>query len=196
MPSIDVVLESQEVVVLGGPSNIEVQLDTGATGTRGSLAYAGAGLPSSSTIPNYSSILPGDLYVNTAPGVNYSWLYQYLVKPGGNTWEPILQLNPALFHAVYEVSFVSGIATISIPVSSIAAGSTALTADNFAVVCTFENVNPISFSISSKSVSGSPSNLVLEISALEYSSASWIDFVSSDAKVALFIRVISGTTTP
>lgn len=196
MPSIDVVLESQEVVVLGGPSNVEIQLDTGATGTRGSLAYAGAGLPSSSTIPNYSSILPGDLYVNTAPGANYSWLYQYLIKPGGGTWEPILQLNPALFHAVYEVAFVSGTATISIPVNNIAAGSTGLTADNFAVVCTFENVNPISFSISSKSVSGSPSNLVLEISALEYSSGSWIDFVSSSAKVALFIRVISGTTTP
>ena len=196
MPSIDIILESQEVVVLGGPSNVEVQLDTGATGTRGSLAYAGAGLPSSSTIPNYSSILPGDLYVNTAPGANYSWLYQYLVKPAGNTWEPILQLNPALFHAVYEVAFVSGAATISIPVNSIAAGSTGLTADNFAVVCTFENVNPISFSISSKSVSGSPSNLVLEISALEYSSGSWVDFVNSNAKIALFIRVISGTTTP
>ena len=84
MPSIDVILEDPTITVLGGPSNIEVQLDTGATGQRGTQTYIGAGMPSSSTIPNYSLILPGDLYINSSPGVNYSWLYQYVVKPAGN----------------------------------------------------------------------------------------------------------------
>jgi hypothetical protein len=193
MPSIDVILESENVVALGGPTSIELQLDTGATGQRGSLAYIGAGLPSSSTIPNYSSILPGDLYINTAPGANYSWLYQYLVKPGGNTWEPILQLNPALYNAVHQVAFTAGTATISIPLSNITSNSTGLTLDNFAVNITFEHANPIAASISGKQITSG--NLVLTIKALEYYSASWIDYVDSSAFVAVSARVIGGTTT-
>lgn len=189
MPSIDVILESQEVVVLGGPSTVELQLDTGATGQRGSTTYVGTGLPSQSTIPNYSSILPGDLYINTSPGPNYSWMYQYLVKPGGNTWEPILQLNPTLYNAVYEVAFSSGTATISIPISSITTSTAALSADNFAIGFVFENENPVAGSISSKSVVSG--NLVIEITAVEYSSGTWSAYTDSSAKVFISARVIS-----
>lgn len=192
MPSIDVILESQDVVVLGGPTSIEVQLDTGATGQRGSLAYVGSGVPSSSTIPNYSSILPGDLYINAAPGSNYSWLYQYLVKPGGNTWEPILQLNPSLYNAVHEISFTAGEAVVSIPIANITSNSTGLTAENFAINLTFENANPIAASISNKQITSG--NLVITIQAAEYASSAWTAYDDSVSNVAISIRVIAGTT--
>lgn len=192
MPSIDVILESQEVVVLGGPATVELQLDTGATGQRGSTTYVGTGLPSQTTIPNYSSILPGDLYINTSPGPNYSWMYQYLVKPGGNTWEPILQLNPSLYNAVYEVAFASGTATISIPISSITTSTASLSADNFAVAFVFENANPIAASIASKSVVSG--NLVLGLTAVEYSSGTWSTYTDSSARVSISVRVISSVT--
>ena len=191
MTNIDVILESPQVVVLGGPSNIQVQLDTGATGQRGSTTYIGSGLPSSSTIPNYSLILPGDLYINVAPGVNYSWLYQYLVKPGGNNWEPILSLNPALYNAVYEVSFVAGEATISIPVLNITTTSTGLTSDNFAVTFDFENLNPISASLKSKSLTSG--NLVLVFTAAEFDGSSWSALVDASVRLSISVRVIAGT---
>lgn len=189
MPSIEVVLESQEIAVLGGPSNIEIQLDTGATGTRGSLVYAGAGLPSASTIPNYSTILPGDLYVNIADGQNYSWLYQYLVKPAGATWEPLLALNPVFYNSIREVAFVAGEATISIPLSSITTSFSALTSNNFSIQLTFENENAVSYSISSKQVVST--DLVLTIKAAEFSGTVWSAYSDAAARVNLSIRVIS-----
>lgn len=189
MPSIDVILEQPEIVALGGPTSIELQLDTGATGQRGSLIYIGAGLPSSSTIPNYSSILPGDTYINVASGANYSWLYQYLVKPGGNTWEPITQLNPSPYASVHLVAFTAGTATISIPLSNITSNYSTLTYDKFAINLAFENDNPVAFSITSKSISSS--NLVFTVKAIEYNGTSWTSYVDAAANVSVFVRVIS-----
>jgi hypothetical protein len=191
VPSIDVILESPELVVLGGPASIEVQLDTGATGQRGSTSYVGAGLPSSSTIPNYSSILPGDLYINASPGPNYSWLYQYLVKPGGNNWEPILSLNPALYNAVYEVSFVAGEATVSIPVSTITTTTTTLTSDNFAITFNFENLHPIAGSLKTKTLTSG--NLILVFTAAEFTSSTWAALVDASVKMSIGVRVIAGS---
>lgn len=192
MASIDVILEQLDLVVLGGPSQIELQLDTGATGQRGSMTYVGSGLPSSSTIPNYSLILPGDLYVNSAPGVNYSWLYQYIVKPGGNTWEPILQLNPSLYNAIHQVAFVAGAATISIPLGNITSNYSTLTVDNFSINIDFENINPISFSISSKQII--TGNLVFVVNAVEYASSVWSAYVDSSSNLSVSVRVVSGIT--
>lgn len=188
MPNIDVILESPQVVVLGGPSNIQVQLDTGATGQRGSIVYSGAGLPSSSTIPNYSSILAGDLYINSSSGSNYSWLYQYLVKPGGTNWEPILSLNPSLYNAVHEANFVAGEATLSIPISNISS-TISLLASNFAVTFSFENSKPVSASLKSKTVLSS--NLILVFTAAEFASPNWSALVGTAIKVSLNIRVIA-----
>lgn len=192
MPSIDVILEQPDLVVLGGPTSVELQLDTGATGTRGSLIYVGVGTPSSLTIPNYSSILPGDLYINVAQGSNYSWLYQYLVKPSGNTWEPILALNPAIYTAVYEVEYTAGEATISIPIINISSTPASLTSDNFAINFNYEHSNPIAASIKTKQiVSG---NLVLTFSAVEFNGTSWSALVDSAIRMALSIRVIPSVT--
>lgn len=191
MPSIDVILDSPQIVLLGGPTRVDVQLDTGATGQRGSTTYVGAGLPSSSTIPNYSLILPGDLYVNVSPGVNYSWLYQYIVKPGGNTWEPILSLNPALYNAVYEVSFVAGEGMITVPVSNITSTTTTLTADNFATTFVFEHSSPIASSLKSKTLTSG--NLILVFTAAEFNGSSWSALVDSSIRLSLSVRVIAGS---
>lgn len=191
MPSIDVILEDPSITVLGGPSDIQVQLDTGATGQRGTQTYIGAGLPSSSTIPNYSTILPGDLYINSSPGVNYAWLYQYVVKPAGNTWEPVLQLNPSLYNATYDVNFVAGEATISIPIANITTTTAILTSDNFSVTFNIEHPNPVAASLKTKTVSSG--NLSLTIAAAEYDGTDWSDFVSTTCKINIAVRVISGT---
>lgn len=192
MPSIDVILEQPDIVVLGGPSNIQVQLDTGATGQRGSLIYVGSGLPTSSTIPNYSSILPGDIYINIAQGQTYLWMYQYIVKPGGNTWEPISSLGISPYSAIYELNYGSitaGEGIISIPISSIIVTTSTLTADNFAVTFSFEHSNPIAASIKTKVVSSE--NLSITFNAMEYDGADWIPYVDTTAKIAAVIKVIA-----
>lgn len=190
--SIEVLVDAADITVLGPPTVLDVQLDVGPTGQRGSQIYVGSGLPSSTTIANYSSVLPGDLYINVAPGANYSYLYQYVVRPAGNEWIVVLSINPAIYRALFEVEFVAGAAEISIPISSITTATAAFTADNFAVEFSFQHTNPVSASISSKTIVSS--NLVLDFTAVEFDGTDWIPLVVDPIKMALSINVITGTT--
>ena len=190
--SIDVLVDAANITVLGPPNRLDVQLDVGPRGQRGSQIYVGSGLPSSSTIANYSSVLPGDLYINVAPGANYSYLYQFVVQPAGNQWVEVLRVEPAIYRALFEVEFVAGQAEISIPISSITTATAAYTINNFAVEFSFEHPNPVSASISSKAVSSS--NLVLDFSAVEWNGTSWVDLVADPVKMALSVNVVAGST--
>jgi hypothetical protein len=190
--SIDVLVDAANITVLGPPNRLDVQLDVGPRGQRGSQIYVGSGLPSSSTIANYSSVLPGDLYINTAPGVNYSYLYQLVVRPAGNEWIPVLQIQPAIYRALFEVEFVAGQAEISIPISNITTATTAFTINNFAVEFSFEHDNPVSASISSKSIVSN--QLVLVFSAVEWDGSSWANLVADPIKMGLSINVVTGST--
>ena len=190
--SIDVLVQAADITVLGPPTTLDVQLDIGPAGQRGSQIYVGSGLPSSATIANYSSVLPGDLYINVAPGTNYSYLYQYVVRPGGNEWIVVLSINPAIYRALFEVGFVAGATEISIPISAITTATAAFTVDNFAVEFSFQYTNPISASISNKAIVSS--NLVLDFSAVEFDGTDWIPLVIDPIKMAISINVISGTT--
>jgi hypothetical protein len=190
--SIEVLVDAADITVVGPPTQLDVQLDVGPQGQRGSQIYVGSGLPSSSTIANYSSVLPGDLYINVAPGANYSYLYQYVVRPAGNEWISVLSINPAIYRALYEVEFVAGAAQISVPISNITTATSAFTINNFAVEFSFEHTSPVSASISAKSIVSS--NLVLDFSAVEWDGADWVDLVVDPVKMALSINVVVGTT--
>ena len=65
----EVLISSDDLTVLGGPSTVAVDLDFGATGTRGSLIYASNGDPNlpASGIP--AGVLPYDLAIN----ISASW---------------------------------------------------------------------------------------------------------------------------
>lgn len=193
MANIDVILESPQIAVLGGPPEINVQLNTGATGQRGSLVYVGAGLPSSSTIPVGTTILPGDLYINIAEGQTNLWLYQYIVKPTGNDWQAISSIGTAPFGKTYEINYGSttaGEGTVIIPISDIINTSASISANNFSVTFSFQHSNPIAASLKSKTISGS-TNLELLFTAREYSGGSWIPYVNATAKIAVMIKVVA-----
>lgn len=190
--SVETLVDAANITVLGPPTRLDVQLDVGPRGQRGSQIYVGSGLPSSSTIANYSEVLPGDLYINVAPGVNYSYLYQFVVRPAGNEWQEVLRIQPAIFRALYEVEFVAGSAEISVPIANITSLVGTYTIDNFAVEFSFEHTNPVSASISSKSVTSG--NLVLDFSAVEWDGSSWVDLVADPIRMALSINIVTGTT--
>lgn len=190
--SVEVLVNAADITVLGPPTTLDVQLDVGPTGQRGSQIYVGAGLPSSSTIANYSEVLPGDLYINVSPGVNYSYLYQYVVGPAANEWQEVLRIQPAIYRALYEVEFSAGTAQISIPIASITSATSSFTVDNFAVEFSFEHTNPVSASISGKAISSS--NLVLDFSAVEWDGSTWADLVANPVKLGLSINIVTGAT--
>ena len=180
-----------ELAIIAPPEIIDVSVDIGPTGQRGSKVFVGTGDPnlitSSGTIFS-ETIYLNDLYINVSPGTDYSYMYQYVSVPGTNQWETILKVNPAL-HARLDttVDFTSGTGTVTIPISSIATVSgSPFVASDFNIQHNIKYSDLVSSSISNVQISGS--NLQITVKAMKYS-GSWQTLTASDVSVYLFISV-------
>ena len=184
----DVVLSNDDLTVLAGPSTVELLVDIGPTGTRGSKFFVGVGNPNAVTI---STKILNDLYINSAPGSDYGYLYQYVSEPGGDTWVEVLKINPTIYSKLHTVTFASGSdadygsGAIVIPIANISTAS-GLTAANFNVQYSIQNTKPLASSLSSVAVSGT--NLVINLEASEYD-GTWTSF-EEEVSVHIFVSVM------
>lgn len=184
----DVVLSNDDLTVLSGPEVIELLVDIGPTGTRGSKVFVGVGNPNSVSL---STKILNDLYINSAPGSDYGYLYQYVSEPGGDTWVEILKISPSIYSKNYIVTFASGTSadsgsgTIVIPITDITA-VTGLDADNFSIQYSIVNAKPLASSLASVTISST--NLVINLQASEYD-GTWGAF-DAEVLVHLFISVV------
>ena len=168
----EVLLSNDDVTVLGPPSIVEVLVDIGPTGTRGSQTFVGVGNPNIIEI-GQTPIL-NDLYINTSPGADYGYLYQYKSEPGGNTWVEVLKLNPTIYNGLHTTTYVDGVAQVIIPISNIVTVTgTPLVSSKFVVQYSIAHVNPVSSAISVPALIGDGSNLVLDFTAVEYAASTW-----------------------
>lgn len=185
--SLSIPVNIDDLAIIAPPDVIEVSVDIGPTGQRGSKVFVGTGDPNTKDFTE--TIYLNDLYINVSPGTDYSYMYQYISVPGANQWESILKVNPAL-HARLDttVDFTSGISgTILVPISSIVTVTGApLVASNFNVQHNIKYSDLVSSSISNIAVSGS--NLAITIKAMKYS-GSWQALTATDVSVYLFISV-------
>ena len=162
----DVLFNNEDVTVLGSPETIELLTDFGATGTRGSQVFVGLGNPNVISIGQ--TPLLNDLYINTFPGANYGYLYQYVSQAGANTWIEVLKLNPTIYSVKHTTTYVNGIAQpIVIPISNITS-VTSLTASNFSVQFSIVNDNPVAASMSIPALVGDGEDLVINFKAVEH----------------------------
>jgi hypothetical protein len=190
----DVLLSNDDITVLGPPAVVELLVDIGPTGTRGSQVFVGVGDPNSITIGQ--TPLLNDLFINTSPGGELGYMYQYVSEPGGDTWIKVLDLNPSIYSINYEAIFSAGTTSITIPISDIVNVTGApLTADNFNVQHSITHTNPIASSISIPALVGDGSNLVVDITAVEYSSesgpAEWLE-LDGYLTVHLVVSIVPG----
>jgi hypothetical protein len=190
---VDVLLNTEDVVVLGPPSAIEVLVDVGPTGTRGTKFLVGSGDPNSLTSNGVllgETLILNDMYINIASGENYGYLHQYVSQPGGRTWIQVLEIIPPLYSAIETIPFTSGDGSVTIPISNIVTlyGSP-LTASNFNVQYQIEGANPIASSIEIPELVGASTNLVINLHASQYSSGSW-SALTGNKKVHLFISIV------
>lgn len=91
------VVNTDQITVLGPPSSIDLQVDLGATGERGSIIYAAAGDPTGSGSVAFINVAPkvGDVYLQTDEENQLS-IYQLLSVPGNpNQWNEITVLSGA-----------------------------------------------------------------------------------------------------
>jgi hypothetical protein len=169
----DVLLDNDDITVLGSPEVVELLTDIGATGTRGSQIFVGVGNPNVIEIGQEPEL--NDLYINTSPGADYGYLYQYISQPGGETWIEVLELNPTIYSKNFSTTYTSGEASITIPVSDIVTPTaTPLVAENFSVQYSIVNDNPVASSMSIPALVGDGDDLVINFKAAEYDGA-WAD---------------------
>ncbi len=192
----EVVLNTDDMIVVGGPAIIDLGLEVGATGQRGSQVYAGYGEPNANLS---ESITPeiNDLYINAqSTSEEYSFLYQYQSIPNGNPtsqWVQILKLQPTTYAKNDQAEFVDGVAEIIIAASNIVnlTQTQNLSADNFNIQCNIVNDNPVASSISLvqyTTVSG-VLKLKFKVNATEFDGSSWAN-LDGTKSVHILITVV------
>ena len=190
---VDVLLNTEDVVVLGPPESVDVLINIGPQGTRGSKTIVGSGEPNAQTSSGVllgTNLILNDIYINTSVGENYGYMYQYVSQPGGNTWIEILKIKPGIYSTIETIAFSSGNGSITIPISDIVTVTgSPLTASNFNIQYQIEGANPIASSVEVPALAGAGTNLVINLHATEYSAGSW-SALAGNKKAHLFISIV------
>ena len=178
----EIFVSSDDVKVIGGTANVDVEVDFGPQGDRGNLFLVGYGNPN--TISHSTTLQILDLYINVqATDEDYLVMYQYQNVAGVNTWVETATLITDKFSVIREVAFTDGKTTneVDFKVSNIAPLSLVggLTEENFNIQCTFSDPeNPIAHSITVKplAIQAGTGDQVLpvDINAVEFSEGSWV----------------------
>jgi hypothetical protein len=175
----DVVLTTDELLVLSGPSSVNVEIDFGPEGERGSLFYVSVGNPNTALVGQTPKAK--DLCVNVLKTDNeYSYVYQYNSDgANGFQWYPIIKLSPLQYNKILTGTFVDGSKVFNIPVNYIVDEETSqtLTSANFNITYSIPNENPIASSIEIGSFTNDPVSglqvIPVTVNAVEYASATW-----------------------
>jgi hypothetical protein len=161
---VDVILASDNVTVLGGPSKLDVDLSIGAPGTRGSLFFVGVSNPNTLNPDVDFPVLPNifDVFINSnGASEDYLQAYQYTSQEGGASWTPIFNINQSVYSTTEVLDFLDGQSSINVDISRMALDTLPFEAfeNSFAyfnVQATVSNIdledlaatnNPISFAL-------------------------------------------------
>jgi hypothetical protein len=177
----EVFVSTDDVKVIGGTANVNVEVDFGPQGDRGNLFLVGYGDPN--TIMHSTDLQVLDLYINVrSTDEDYLVIYQLQNVAGIETWVETGKLITDKFSAIRNISFLDGKATDSVDfkVSNIVPMSliSGLTSLNFNIQCTFQNSeNPVAHSVIVKpiTIQASTGDIILpiDINAAEFSGSLW-----------------------
>ena len=120
--AVNSILSSDNITVLGGPSNLEVDLNIGASGTRGSLFFVGTQNPNTLNLTQDFPILPiiFDIFINVnAASADYLQAYQLTNQDGVNTWIEVFNINQTQYSVNKVLEFDNGIAETIIEVANL-----------------------------------------------------------------------------
>lgn len=172
--AINTIVSTDTITVLGPPSNIELQLDIGPEGQRGSLFFSGVGDPN---VLNFADpIQLGDLFVRTDQfGGSYGTIYKFNSVPSGNIWQELIAFQPISFNKVFNVDFIDGVGQFSILLNNFYINAPAnLTADEVSVQLTPKHSFPVAISVSNKVfTSGANRSLVVEVTGASFDGNDW-----------------------
>ena len=191
---VDTTISSANLNILGGPSKIDISVDYGQRGDRGSLILYGQGKPYLVTLPESPTLY--DMYINLLPSDDeYQWVYQYINNTTGMEWKSLFKLQPNTYSNNETLTFVDGAVEIWIPIVSVTGLDnplSTLVASNFDVQYSIVSQSPLASSISIGDVDTSPTevlSLPVTIYASELVDDTW-SAVSGEKTVHLFVTVV------
>jgi hypothetical protein len=191
----EVILSTEDITVLGGPSSINVDVDFGPEGTRGSQIFIGEGNPNEPTTEiGQDDIKVLDLYINLkTTDEDYLYVYQYVTENGIQSWKPFFDLVPNTKSLNSLATFTTGATTINVPINQIVPSDLVATieASSFNVQATIQNSLPVALAveIGTPSGTGSARALPITVRASELSGSTW-SALSGDKTVQLLITVV------
>jgi hypothetical protein len=187
-------ISSINLNVLSGPSSIDIAVDYGQRGDRGSIILYGQGKPHLVTLPSTPAVY--DMYINLLPSDDeYQWVYQYISQPSGYGWRPLFKLNPNTYSKNSVLSFTNGSAEIWVPIVSITGGEmsiSGLSSGSFNVQHTVISQSPVASSIYVSDLAISPDDILalpITIKASEFSGGDW-SLLSGEKTVHIFITMV------
>jgi hypothetical protein len=174
--SLDIILNNPEIAILGPPDSVNLQLDIGPQGIRGSKIYTGVGEPA--TNPTITDVNINDIYIRTDPSGS-GYVYQYLSGViGSPNWVVVLQLNQLVYNARESVVFSEGTGTLVIPIYYIVGNFTQdLVLSDLVTVFSAEYDKATAISLVSKLKINSNTDIELQFVGKEYdvSLDTWVD---------------------
>ena len=164
---VNVVLSSDSVTVLGGPSKLDVDLNIGASGERGSLFFTGLGNPNTLNLNLNFPVAPKifDIFIDVDSGsASYLEAYQFLNEDGENNWSPVFRLDQKTYSLNKVVDFQNGEVSFNINLHALGLFNQLPFVERensftyFNVQATLSNIN-----LEDRSLSVLPSSLSIEV---------------------------------
>lgn len=111
----EVVVSSDDLTVLGGPAEVQLDVNIGAQGNRGVFVFFGFPNPNSPSATFSETPIVFDLYIIVdSSSDDYLAVFQYLVQDGVAQWIERIKLRPNFFGTNKVATFINGQAEIYI----------------------------------------------------------------------------------
>jgi hypothetical protein len=167
-----------ELTVFGGPDVVDLSLDFGEQGKRGSKIWSGNGSPETQLVGQELEL--NDIYLNTNPSdTYYGWTYQYVLDGVNPVWQRILNPIKPDFSTIATTTFTAGSTTINVPVSSLTTNSSP-SISRFIVRYSIVNSNPVASGFTYSLTGSYPNqNIAIVINAVSYSGGTWSNLTGS-----------------
>lgn len=162
---VDVSQASNDVSVIGGPATINLVVESGPPGQRGSQIYTGPGNPTDAIV-QLPSILINDMFINLNPeSPDYLYLWQYNSQDGVVAWRKALRLIPNTILINPVIKFINGLAHTTVPYqgSYIDVKGVYLPLSSFGETTDIENINPRDFNVQMNMISDKASSIALNL---------------------------------
>jgi hypothetical protein len=193
---VDVVLQTPDLDVFGGPSSIDVSTDFGKPGIRGPIFWVGDKSPDVFfSASQLAQVNINDFFISTSFDPQfYSWLYKRVPAIGaaGARWEKVLRLNPQQYSSKEIVEFsVDGVGILDIPLTKITTDNPSAInfINRFIIRNSFENTagNPVASSFTFSIHQNTTLRII--INAVAFNGTDWVKLAGTH-KVHNFVSYL------